>query len=538
MSTIPSFNQAHISDHTFQVLTLAENNSKNVIDESYYFRNFSINNVEAFKVAMSAVDWTNLHAEVRSSDADTCFNVFYERLLTIFESIFPLVEKKHKNQNNNKKNKWFTPELGNISKMLHEMHQIKSRIDLPFYNVRYRELKLYYRKQIKIAKKTFNDNRIKSSKNINKESWSIIKEANGGIGKKHKISQILLNDQSITEGSAICEAFSEYYAGFANNSDPPRSRDTTNVPMREGSFFLYPTSPDEVEKVINKMCKKKSSGTDDIPGTVCIAVKHLIAPILSQLINLSFLQGIYPSALKNSKITPLFKNKGNTSEVENYRPVALQCQIAKVFESCFNKRLTQFLENNSILSRYQNGFREGHSTNTALDYALQHIYDCLNNRESVLGLFWDMSRAFDTVDHGRLTKKMFNMGIRGPANCWIKSYLSDRTHQVVIDGVKSSPQIVKRGIPQGSCVSPTLFNCYINDLPNETLQNTYFVLYADDTNVIVTGKQRTELSTNYKLGTDHINSWCTDNGIQLNKKKIRGYGDCTKKQIDRVKSFA
>lgn len=509
--------ETHISDHTYQLLSFKCENPENIVSDCYY-RNFSTNNIQAFKNAISIVDWTSLYNEVRSNDVDGCFNIFYSEIQNIFESIFfPIKKNKYRTPKNNK-NKWFTPELKNISRMLHEMHKINSRINSPLYKHRYRELKQYYRKQIKNSKKTFNNNRLKNAKNINKESWSIINENSGNKNKKLKISKIISENKNITEQSEICETLNDYFASFANSSDPPQCVDP-RIPIHARSLFLFPTTPNEVEKSIAKVCQKKSAGIDEIPGTLCLAIKNIVAPILSQLINLSFSQGVYPSALKISKILPIFKNKGSSCDVENYRPVALQCHFAKIFESCFNDRLTNFLESNLIITKYQNGFRAKHSTGTALDNALQHIYDSLNAKETVLGLFWDMSRAFDTVDHDVLTKKLYNMGIRGPAYSWIKSYLSNRTQRVVIDGVKSSPRVVSRGIPQGSCISPTLFNCYINDMPNNDITNTYFVLYADDTNIIVTGKKRSDLIENSHAGINHVNNWCKDNGIKLNKHK-------------------
>ena len=451
------------------------------------------------------------------NDANICFEIFNNNIQSVFNIFFPVIIVPDKQVTCNIK-KWYTPELRNLSKMLHEMRVTNKRINNPYYNSRYKQLRKFYNDQIKIAKKTYNSNRIKNAKNISQETWKIIKENNPSKYSSPNLTKISCGNKVTTDQQEISENFNSYFANFSNGCDPPKSSHPT-TPILPNTFFLSPTTAEEVERVLGEACQKKSAGSDEIPGKVCLAIKELISPILSQLINLSFLQGKYPNTLKNSKIVPIFKNKGSPLEVENYRPIALQCQFAKFFEKCFNNRLTKFLEKYSLISSNQNGFIPNYSTNTALDAALQHIYDSINHGDAVMGLLFDMSRAFDTVDHDFLVQKLNNIGIRGPANDWIKSYLSDRTQQVVIGSVKSSTQNINRGIPQGSCLSPTLFNCYINDLPNNNIPNTRFILYAGDTNILITSKNRSNLPKNSISGIEHVSNWCENNGIKLNNNK-------------------
>ena len=127
------------------------------------------------------------------------------------------------------------------------------------------------------------------------------------------------------------------------------------------------------------MCTKKSCGVDNVPGNILIEICNVIALPLSILINASFLEGIYPDVLKCSKVVPIYTN------IKNYRPVSLQCHFGKIFEYCFNVRLNSYLEKYKILSDNQNGFRANHSTYTALDQAITHIHESLNNKNQIMG---------------------------------------------------------------------------------------------------------------------------------------------------------
>lgn len=502
-----------ISDHTYQVLTI-QKETVNCSIPTQLYRPINSNNIKIFRNAIGLINWHTLLVDRLEYDVDIIFDRFYREFKDVFEQCFPLCKTPRRNKKPSKK--WFTPELRNLSKVLQEMCEISKQIDDHRYNTRYKELKSYYNLALKFAKKTFNNKRILESNNINKESWRIVAENRGKQNRK-KI-ELEHNNKKINDPTEIGDAFNNYFASFSN-SDNRFINVPLNVPMQNKTLFLHPCEPLEVQQLISKMCKKQSCGIDNIPGNVLISVKDLISPILSFIINLSFSQGKYPDALKISKIIPIFKNKGSALLIENYRPVALQSHFAKIFECCLNKRLSSYLEKYKILTQHQHGFRSKLSTSTALDAALQHVYEGLNNKETVLGLFFDMSKAFDTVDHELLVTKLDLMGIRGTTNSWIRSYLLNRTQQVVVDGVKSAAQTIKKGLPQGSCISPTLFNCYINDLAANLIPNANSILYADDTNIIISDRSYTNTLLKAQQSIDNVAMWMKSNGIQLNKQK-------------------
>ena len=212
-------------------------------------------------------------------------------------------------------------------------------------------------------------------------------------------------------------------------------------------------------------------------------IKNNICHPLKEIINLSFSTGIFPTQLKLAKVIPTFKDKGDHILVSNYRHISLLSNVNKIFERIVHKRLYSFLNKYNCIYEFQFGFRAQHSTNHALLSLTEKIRETLDSKggKFACGVFIDLQKAFDAVDHSILLKNLEHYGIRGLANQWFKSYLPGRTQ---FNRYASETRDMKYGVPQESVLGPLLFLIYINDLHNAIKFSTVYH-FADDTNLLV-----------------------------------------------------
>ena len=175
------------------------------------------------------------------------------------------------------------------------------------------------------------------------------------------------------------------------------------------------TEGDTIE--IIKSLKNKKSNINDIAVSVIKKNSSLFAKPLTLLFNQSISTGTFPNALKLARVTPLHKS-GSTNNPQNYRPISNLNVFSKIFELLMKEHLMNYLDTKNILNPSQFGFRRNHNTFQALNLFSTNIFSALDNGKSVLSIFIDFSKAFDTVNHGILLNKMYHYGIRGSIHSW------------------------------------------------------------------------------------------------------------------------
>jgi len=250
----------------------------------------------------------------------------------------------------------------------------------------------------------------------------------------------------------------------------------------DDNFLWQPTSANEVEEICRELNPRKGMGWDGISPKVIKAVSRELSGSLSRLYNCCMREGYYPACFKIARVVPVFKSEDPTL-FSNYRPVSVLPVLSQIFERILKVRLVNFLEKHKVIIPGQYGFRAGHSTDMAIMDMVEKVRSAWAEKEVALGVFVDLKKAFDTVDHSILLRKLEHYGIRGQALELLDSYLRDRSQYVTYGSFESEKGRVECGVPQGSVLGPLFFLLYVNDMVRAS-DEIDLVLFADDTNIM------------------------------------------------------
>ena len=236
------------------------------------------------------------------------------------------------------------------------------------------------------------------------------------------------------------------------------------------------------------------------------------------MFNCSFSLGVVPDSFKTARVLPVFK-KGSETSPNNYRPISLLSIFNRILERLMYKRLVNFIDKYNILFNKQFGFRSGHSTDHAILCILDKIQSSVESGLFSCGVFLDLRKIFDTVNHPILLDKLEHYGIRGVAKEWFSSYLRNRKQFVSINNTCSDYLDITCGVPQGSVLGPLLFLIYINDF-QRCSSKLDFHLFADDSNLFYASKSLSGIESIINAELVHVKTWLSANKLSLNIAKF------------------
>ncbi len=297
-----------------------------------------------------------------------------------------------------------------------------------------------------------------------------------------------------------------------------------------------PATEDEVRKIIIESAPKSCS-LDPIPTTLLKECTDILLPVITKIVNLSLSTATMPADFKEAILKPLLKKLILDPEVlKNFRPVSNLTFISKLIEKVVAVRMTDYMTVNNLQEKMQSAYRCFHSTETALLRVHSDILCALDNKCAVALVLLDLSAAFDTIDHTVLLSRLKNrFGIRGNALAWIKSYLTDRSQKVGIQGTTSTSRKLTCGVPQGSVLGPLLFTAYMTPLGDIIRQfGLKFQIYADDSQLynvfLPTEDGINAAKSDLEACIKAIRQWMADNFLQLNDDKTEFLVICSRYQ--------
>ena len=336
--------------------------------------------------------------------------------------------------------------------------------------------------------------------------------------------KLSINNEEIFNKQLIANHFNNYFINVGSNL-------AAKIPHSEKHFTSYlvqskeklennELNEKEFKKAFDSLKPNKSSGFDEInPNVVRCSYGELFYPLF-HICKQSIKFGIFPDKMKIAKIKPVFKS-GETEIVSNYRPISILPVFSKLLERIMYNRLYSHVTSNNLLYEKQFGFQNKCSTEYAILQLAKEIYSSFNENEYTLGIFIDLSKAFDTVNHNILLTKLKYFGLTEDCINWFKSYLSNRKQYIFYgDRKRSSSETINCGVPQGSILGPLLFLLYVNDLYKAS-NLIKPIMFADDTNLFYSARCIKQLFSTMNHELTYFQTWFNANKLSLNVTKTK-----------------
>lgn len=517
---------AGISDHTAQLCEI-KYNIKPSSQKKMIRRVLNQENLNFLKAQLEQENWENV---LNADSAETAYNNFLSTIVAAMNTVCPrkiVGQRKRKAQ-------IYSDEEAKRLKIIYL--DCLRRYELTGAQTDKNQMckaKKDYDIRLRTVKKQAAADHIATAGNKSKALWQVINNERGKKYQKSSQPQLNIQGEITTNPLLIANHLNEFFTNIADhtlNNQPRTKKQIATQPLSTNHDLtqLPLTNNHEVEAIINSLKPSTSAGLDEISAKI---LKHcskaLISP-LTKIINLSLAQGHFPSALKQSKVYPKLKS-GSLLEATNYRPISLIPTCSKVIEKVVLKRLMDHCERHHLLTDKQHGFIKGKSTTSAIIQLAEFIVDNLERKNMVTGIMLDFSKAFDCLGHELITHKLEQLGVKGHAKKWFKSYLAGRSQTVEIQytqktylhTVRSEPLPINRGVPQGSVLGPVLFILMTNDMPQYLGTHCAPLMYADDTTLLVAESSPNNLAINSYTALNLAYQYCHENDLVVNTGKTK-----------------
>ena len=441
----------------------------------------------------------------------------------IWKTLFTAVLNKHAPIREKRvKNKPSVPWLTNTVKQ-----QIRERDRLKLFAVKnkseshWKAYKLSRNRvtgTLRKAKASYYKAQFEKVKHDPKAAWKTINQILNRKQMCQEINAVKTQNGEISDPTELAECFNNYFINVGPDIAKTIDKSDRNfmgyITKATSKLNFQAVSESTVQRLLLSLNPRKSTGIDKIPAKIIRVASPVVANSLTKIFNRAISNESFPSEWKQARVVPLHK-KGSRNLLNNYRPISILPALSKVFERILYEQLYDYFVGNNLLSHHQYGFRQFHSTASVLLDSTNEWFVNMDRGFFNIAVFLDLQKAFDTIDHDILLKKLDLYGLEKSALNLLKSYLTNRTQICFVNGTFSSQKLITCGVPQGSILGPLLFLIYINDLPN-SLQYSSARMFADDTTLTASGKSISELQVTINHDLANVKQWLSANKLSLN----------------------
>ena len=349
-----------------------------------------------------------------------------------------------------------------------------------------------------------------------------------------------INNSIISDPAEVAEVFGRHFANISSASHySPHFQNirenTTIVPpaSRNSEAFNLPFSVKELNLALS-LSSPTSPGEDEILYSMISHLPSCTKLFFLNVLNQFWCTGTSPKSWKTSIIVAILKPGKDSSLPQGYRPIALTSCVSKIYERMINARLVWYLDSKNLISNRQFGFRKNRSTLDPLLIITREITNAFANQNQTIAVFFDLEKAYDTTWRDGILKQLTEWGIGGNMFFAIKDFLSDRHLKVRVGSSFSSSYIQEEGIPQGSVLSPTLFNIAFNGILEQVPVGVQGLAFADDFAVFCSKSTAVEACLKIQQTINAVTSWAANRGFKFSPEKTKAIRFTRRRRIEEI----
>lgn len=499
--------ETKLADHYFVCCSLTQLSKP--LSVTHARKVISVTDPRQFDRLVGQYDWAHFLSTVPPPQ-------IYENLVEVFDACREKATREYKITPRNPENKWMSAEiLAAIKEKDLLWAQARRSPNCVELQNKFKMCRNKVNAMIRLAKRTQLRNEFNVARSNIKKTWSLINNIKGTEKRGNNVASILAAFPG--NAQSIADDFNHFFSRVSAVAGPDSQSCTLSNSLLQSAYLPFITEQ-ELQSLLASIHPNKRPGIDKISISELRRNFDVIKNVLLSLLNNIIATGNIPTGMKAAIVTPLHKG-GDRSKIENYRPISILSCLAKILEKYLFRIMTDFLDTHNVISPHQYGFIQGRGTQTLLEDFSDLLNMAFEHNQVACALFLDIKKAFDSVPHSLLLRKLSLLGFRGPFLQLLQNFLHDRRQCVSLGESRSSFSPIKSGVPQGSILSPLLFNIFVNDLCNAV--STPLFQYADDTLIVSSASHVHQAIASLQTAATRAMDWFAANLITVNTVKTQ-----------------